>query len=904
MPGKFQQTDPMAGTGVQDRKQVVSIDGHRLTLTNLDKVLYPATGTTKGEVLAYLATVAPVLLPFARDRPATRKRWVHGVGTGQEPGQVFFQKNLEKHAPSWVHSYVLQHKDHVNTYPVINDAASLAWLGQNAALELHVPQWRFSAEGLQLNPDRLVLDLDPGEGAGLPECAEVARLARAILTDMGLTPHPVTSGSKGIHLYAHLDGSQTSDQVSAVAHELARALESDYPDLIVSDMKKVLRAGKVLLDWSQNNAAKTTICPYSLRGKLRPWVAAPRTWEELEDPGLAQLDYLQVLDRVAAGLTPAADLVPPGGASGGASGGTSGETPGGNRKSHGSPQPRAEAGDAEPADRLRTYRSMRDPDRTPEPVPAGVAPVSEGRSFVIQEHHARRLHYDFRLERDGVLVSWAVPKGVPETPRQNHLAVQTEDHPLEYASFSGSIPKGEYGGGEVTIWDSGTYDLEKWRDGKEVIVTLHGTRDGGLGGPRRVALIHTGGADPKAEKNWLMHLMKDQQPHSWDEAGSAPQPARAAAEDPEVSGPAPETASASDMPEESGPALALAPAAAPVNAAAPAPGLVAADYIEPMLASIGTAGDVGDGNWDFEMKWDGMRAVAVLSGDTLRLLSRNGNDITAGYPDLRTLPPLARSAGADSAVFDGEIVALNKSGRPDFRLLQSRMKLTRPADIERAVRNVPVAYMIFDLLQLNGMSLVDEPFRSRRQVLDMLLAAATSAHPDANVQLSPLLEGSIEDAVATSQALELEGIMAKESSSTYLPGRRSRSWLKIKNSRTQDVVVAGWRTGNGNRAATIGSLLLGVPVEGELRYVGRVGTGFSDADLTGMAARFRRMARTTSPLAGVPRADAADAHWITPSLVGEVSYAEKTGDGRLRHPVWRGWRPDKQPDQVIPEDPV
>jgi bifunctional non-homologous end joining protein LigD len=474
--------------------QTVDVDGRRIKLTNLDKVMYPSTGMTKGEVIAYYTEIAPMLIPHAAGRPATRKRWVHGVGTMADPGEMFFQKNLDDSTPAWVKRRAIEHKDHRNEYPLVDDLPTLVWLAQRAALEIHVPQWRFGRTGAVRNPDRMVLDLDPGDGAGLLECAEVARWARAILVGMGLTAMPVTSGSKGIHLYAAIDGKQTSDQVSAVAHELARALEADHPDLVVSDMKKAARRGKVLVDWSQNNAAKTTIVPYSLRGRVEPTVAAPRTWRELSSKTLRQLDYAEVLTRVRENGDPLAAL-------------SAGHLD--------SLEPTAErmAGFDGP-DRLEKYRSMRSSDKTPEPVPRARVAHSDGRSFVIQEHHATRLHYDFRLEHEGVLVSWALPKGVPTEPKQNHLAVQTEDHPLEYGGFEGTIPKGQYGAGTVSIWDSGSYELEKWRDGEEVIVTLHGERKGGLGGARKVALIHTGGGrgdrSAKAEQNWLIHLMKDQ----------------------------------------------------------------------------------------------------------------------------------------------------------------------------------------------------------------------------------------------------------------------------------------------------------------------------------------------------------------------------------------------------------
>jgi bifunctional non-homologous end joining protein LigD len=457
----------------------MTLDEQQVKLSNLDKVFYPQADTTKRDVLEYYSAIADVLIPHIADRPVTRKRWVDGVGTPESPGEMFFQKNLDDSTPPWVTRRSVTHKTHTNAYPVVNDVATLIWLGQIATLELHVPQWRFGRNGRPKHPDRLVLDLDPGEGAGLRECAEAARFARQMLRPLGLDPVPVTSGSKGIHLYAALDGSQSSSDVSAAVHEIARALEADHPDLIVSEMKKSARRGKVFVDWSQNNAAKTTVAPYSLRGRFRPTVAAPRTWRELASKNLRQLEYPEVLRRV---------------------------------KQRGDPLASSQPGRismADARDRLASYRQKRHTGKTPEPIPKKTAARRNGRSFVIQEHHARALHYDFRLEHEGVLVSWALPKGTPTDTVHNHLAVQTEDHPLEYGSFEGTIPQGEYGGGEVSIWDSGTYEVEKWREGREIIATLHGRAGGGLGGARTFAIIHTGG-EGKDAKNWLIHLMKSQ----------------------------------------------------------------------------------------------------------------------------------------------------------------------------------------------------------------------------------------------------------------------------------------------------------------------------------------------------------------------------------------------------------
>jgi len=705
-------------------KDRVRVAGRELTLTNLDKVIYPETGTTKADVLAYYAAVAHVLIPAAYNRPATRKRWVNGVGTADKPGEVFFQKNLEDSAPGWLPRAAITHKDRTIHYPMVNDPATLTWFGQINSLEIHVPQWQVDSHGSQLNPDRLVLDLDPGEGAGLEACVEVALLARTILQDVGMDPVPVTSGSKGIHLYAALDRSQTSEQISAFARELARALEADHPDLAVSDMKKTLRKGKVLVDWSQNNAAKTTIVPYSLRGRPTPMVAAPRTWEEIGSPGLTHLDYREVMRRVQDGTDPFAVVVDAGG---------------------------------DP--RLGKYRSMRDPAKTPEPFTG--APGS-GDTFVIQEHHASRLHYDFRLEHEGVLVSWALPRGVPESSGKNHLAVQTEDHPLDYAGFEGTIPKGEYGAGEVTIWDHGTYELHKWINGREVIATLTGSEGGGLGGTRKFALIRTGrGQGKDSEGQWLIHLM-DPERHGGRRKQAVPVQAV-----PGPSVPGPEK-------EDGG---------TPTGAAGPAPG--PGEY-RPMMATSGDVAALQGSDWQFELKWDGVRAILVADEKAIRIFSRNGNDVTRSYPELAD-----RQCWPDQPfVADGEIIAIGPSGRPDFGLLQGRMKLTRPADVARARTAIPVQLMLFDLLNDGGTDLRRLPLATRRQRLEEFFTP--SGCP---VGLSPVLEEQVEHILESARELGLEGVMAKRTDSRYVSGQRTRTWTKLKVEQTQEVVVGGWRPG-------------------------------------------------------------------------------------------------------------
>ncbi|WP_270887249.1 non-homologous end-joining DNA ligase [Pedococcus sp. 5OH_020] len=271
----------------------VLVEGRKLKLTSLDKLLYPATETTKGEVLSYYAEVADVILPHLAGRALTRVRWPHGVGD-----QSFFEKNIPSGAPSWLPRVRI---DDV-TYPMVEDLAQLTYLVNLNSIELHIPQWTVSPEGGRGRPDRLVIDLDPGTGAGLRECAQVAVMVRDRLAELGLETFPVTSGSKGMQLYAGLPGDLTSDQTRDLAQQLAQELTKKHPDLILWKMTKSLRPGKIFLDWSQNVAAKTTICPYSLRGRTTPTVAAPRSWDEVEagaeGQALEQLMFDEVLDRL------------------------------------------------------------------------------------------------------------------------------------------------------------------------------------------------------------------------------------------------------------------------------------------------------------------------------------------------------------------------------------------------------------------------------------------------------------------------------------------------------------------------------------------------------------------------------------------------------------------------------
>ena len=314
----------------------------------------------------------------------------------------------------------------------------------------------------------------------------------------------------------------------------------------------------------------------------------------------------------------------------------------------------------------------------------------------------------------------------------------------------------------------------------------------------------------------------------------------------------------------------------------------------PMLARLGAVPDRDEG-WAYEMKWDGVRALAYVAEGRVRLYSRNGKEITAAYPELAGL---AEAVGDRPCVLDGEVVAFDAQGRPSFEALQPRMHQRDPARVRRLMAVVPVGYLLFDVLHVGDTPVISRPYRERRELLAGLV------RPGPHWDVPPHLEGvPAAQVVDESRRLGLEGIVAKRVASPYRPGRRSPEWRKVKNFRSQEVVVGGWQPGQGRRADTIGSLLVGVYEDGRLRYAGHVGTGFTEAALRELERLLRPLEREASPFADeVPREFARNAHWVEPRLVGEVRYAEWTGDSRLRHPSWRGLRDDKRPEQVRRED--
>jgi bifunctional non-homologous end joining protein LigD len=466
-----------------------------------------------------------------------------------------------------------------------------------------------------------------------------------------------------------------------------------------------------------------------------------------------------------------------------------------------------------PKAKLVEYKRKRDPKKTPEPFGGkkrGKEPI-----FVVQRHDARRLHYDFRLERNGALASWAVPKGVPLEPGQQHLAVHVEDHPIEYATFEGEIPKGQYGAGSVEIWDSGTYELIEEKKGGGLTVRLHGKR---LDGTYALVPAKLSG-DPK---NWLILRKRDD---------SAPAPRK------------------------------------PRKYAA-------------MSATLSDKVPRGD-DWLYEIKWDGYRIVATVTGGEPELRTRRDQDYTKRFENVAK--ELVKALKTPDCVVDGEVCALDEDGRPSF----SAMQQGKPG--------TPIVYYVFDVLEIEGEPTIELPLEERRMRLEKLLDKRNRI-----VKFSESFDDG-DALLAAAVKQRLEGIMAKRLGSRYFPGRRSREWLKVKGHGRQEFVIAGYTRGQGRRAGTLGSLILATYQGGELAYAGNVGTGFNDREIDRLLKKLKPLRRDTPPFREVPkmpRIRKGDVIWVEPKLVTEVEFVEWTHDGRLRAPSYKGLREDKEATEV------
>ncbi len=519
---------------------------------------------------------------------------------------------------------------------------------------------------------------------------------------------------------------------------------------------------------------------------------------------------------------------------------------------------------------LQRYRDKRDPARTPEPYGAEeAAPAGPGGpwAFAVQQHAARRMHWDLRLEIGEVLASWAVPRGPSCDPRERRLAVRTEDHPLEYADFEGVIPSGNYGAGAMVLWDRGSY---RTVDGKTPAEGLElGKLDLLLEGHKlrgRFALVRTRGA---GGKDWLL-LRKGEPPAEADEPVER----------------WPESVLSGLTVEELGRGESRAGELRELAAAAGAPRRdVDGEALRPMLATSERVPFRRDG-WVFELKHDGVRVLCEKRGDDVKLFARAGGERTALYPELaRAL----RHLPVEHCLLDGEIVAPDESGRSSFERIQRRFTQTEPSGVRRAVSEVPVWLEAFDLLAVEGYDLKGLPLLQRKELLSHLVPRRGF------VRFVDHVEG---DGIALFEAARthgLEGIVAKRADSCYEAGRRSRSWLKLKVPRHAQLAVVGWLAGRGSRAR-MGSLMLGWMRDGELVYAGNVGSGLDEATIDALLARLEPRRAGEPPCRGLPDPLPRGSVLVDPELVCDVRFSEVTSAGLLRQPVFEGLRPELSPE--------
>jgi bifunctional non-homologous end joining protein LigD len=812
----------------------VEVDGRELRLSNLNKVFWQAEGYTKGDLIAYYWNVAELIGPYLDGRPLTMKRMPDGAD-----GPFFYEKTAPSHTPDWIHRCKVLSEDAKTgeiDYITVDDTATLLFVANLGCIEMH--PLHSHCDDVE-HPDYFFFDLDPFEPYTYEDVLTVARHIKVLLDQLGLVAFPKTSGATGLQIYVPVKrGAYTYGQVRALVGACGRMIAKADPDRVTMAWRVADRAGKVFIDHNMNRQGANIAAVYSLRPEARAPVSTPLTWDEVTAGGFEPQDFRidNVWDRFAevgdifegvrtqeTDLTNALDAL-----------GVKVEDDDEPRIRAPLPRTASEASAGKTSDEI--VAASKDPnlyeyvrkrefgeEGTTEPTPGEA--VGAGDSFVIHKHRATRLHYDVRLEHEGGLWSWAVPRGLPTEKGDKRLAVQTEVHPLEYGSFEGTIPEGHYGAGEVRIFDDGRYEPVEWTDTK-VSFRLHGRRYPDLE-------FHF----VKTRTDWLAFLAS---------ANSAPTPARP-------------------------------------------------PRFQPMLAE-GGGQPFDDPTWRFEPKLDGIRALAEMDTGGTVFRTRRGRDVSFQYPDIHMIHELVDQV---NAVLDGEIVAVNADGKDSFEVLQQRMNLQNEREIKRVAKQIPVSFVVFDLLWLDGRDTTELALDERRELLELIV------EQDHRLQLMSYVDGEGAAFVETARSFGLEGVVAKRKGSRYASGRRTPDWRKIKLISTQDCVILGWTPGQGGRSTSFGALLVGAIDEGELRWVGQVGTGFNQKMLERLLADLQPLVRADPPIDDPSLKKLRGATFVEPEVVCEVEYHEITkSTGKMRAPSFRGLRPDKTPDECILEPPA
>ncbi|HEX6791818.1 MAG TPA: non-homologous end-joining DNA ligase [Candidatus Krumholzibacteria bacterium] len=766
--------------------QKVQIGKRKLELSNLNKVLWPEDGVTKAELIHYYLDIAPTILNHIRGRPLSLVRFPDGIH-----GEKFFQKNLPDWVPDWLETAEIGDEKKKINYVIATEEASLVWLANMACIELHQMHCRAAQRDY---PDYFVFDVDPPDGTAWDVIVEHGLMLREELEKFGYHTFVKTTGRKGLHVCAPIEPKWTFDEVFAATESIAKPFVAAHAKTCTLKIPKGQRDNKILIDIFRNRPSQTIVSAYSVRGLEGATVSMPLTWDQLTKvKGVREFTLRNVPDIVRQDGDPWQGM----------------EAYAVELHTHRSARKQAKklppSKKRKTPEQLDTYQKKREFSRTPEP--AGGAGEETGNRFVLHRHHASRLHYDLRIERDGVLWSYAVPKGLPPRPGIKRLAVRTEDHPVEYLNFEGQIPKGEYGGGDMWVYASGRYEVTK--DKKDSLYVRLTSR--GLTGEYRI--IPTRGKDNLLER----------------------------VDTPQID--------------------------------------FLTEPIDFMLAGISEEVPTR-GDWLYEVKWDGIRAMISLEEGQVRIHSRNQRDITTAFPELLKAEDSFR---ATTALFDGEIVCLDKAGKPMFTEVINRMRQTSERAAERARRACPAVCYVFDCLYLDGRPLIGDPIERRREFMaDAIKGGAYR------------VSQTVEDGQALFDAAReagLEGIMAKKAGSPYTPGRRNEAWLKVKTRNTIDALIIGYTRGKGDRGAAFGALHLARPDGDGLQYLGKVGTGFDDRKMTLIKAELEKIPEGKRPIKEKP-VDNAVSVWLEPALWCEVQFASFSSNGTLREPVFIRLRPD------------
>lgn len=760
--------------GVAKDTQWVKVGKREIALSNLTKVLDHSVPVVKAEVVNYYLSVAPTFLRHARGRPLSLVRYPDGID-----GEQFFQKNRPDWAPDWIGSVRLGEKP--LDYMVTDAVADVVWLANLACLELHVTQGRIPHPE---RPDQIVFDLDPPPDFGFERVVELALGLGEQLRGFGYHPFVKTSGQKGIHVTVPIEPRWDIPQVMEAATEVAESFVRRNRDDTTLKWSKAARETRVLVDLNRNRAGQTAVAAYSLRGKPGLPVSMPLTWDQLaglKDPSTYNWSTVPGLlaERGDVWEAMAAYAVPLH---------TAMEAP------HAKADPST----------LAAYEKKRDFDVTNEPGP--VLGSEDSARFVIHRHHATNLHYDLRIEKDGVLKSWALPRGLPHKPGVKRLAVEVEEHPVKYLTFEGVIPRGEYGAGPMWIYASGRYTITKEKK-TGFYIRFHSEE---LNADYRMHRTQ--------ENQWLLERVYEPD-QDWLEQA-----------------------------------------------------------VEPMLCEkVDTVPE--ESEYRFEVKWDGIRAMISVIEREVRIWSRNGNDITAQFPELQ-----AHAFTATTGLFDAEIVCLDPEGRPEFGRVIRRLQRRGEGAVAHAAKKDPVVCYLFDVLYLDGRPVIRDPIERRRAWLEDLL------RPDTPYRISTWVDdGELLFRAAKQQGLE--GVVAKRRESRYVPGRRSGLWLKVKVEHDATLRILGYTRGTGLRADTVGSLVVAEEDADGLVYRGHVGSGFTDRALEELKDALLGLETTDRP-ALIPDGVDGEAVWIEARVYCDAVYSQLTSDGLLRQGAFKRLRPD------------